>query len=290
MPPGLSNEESPLTDTEVHYLHSEHVGDEFKILVGHCDASESAPSAVAFVTDPWAWFGTALEIVRMLNLTRHLPPLLVVGVGYRVTSVPEILRLRRRDFTPTVDLNFHEDTATMGGASRFLSFLRDELKPWVLHRYEVDPDDFALFGGSDGGLFATYVLLSEPTTFRRYGIKSPMLDWDDEFMFEREEAYAQAHDDLPARVFFSVGEYENPEGAKRLREWLRARSESADQGAALEEDSGIVALTARMVESLRGRVYPSLEIECEVLPGEYHDTALPQHLSRSFRCLFDAPR
>jgi hypothetical protein len=36
-------------------------------------------------------------------------------------------------------------------------------------------------------------------------------------MFEREKEYAQAHDDLPAKVFFSVGAYENPEGGDRLR-------------------------------------------------------------------------
>jgi hypothetical protein len=38
----IDNDDSPLPDTEVHYLSSEHVGDEFKVLVGHCGASESA--------------------------------------------------------------------------------------------------------------------------------------------------------------------------------------------------------------------------------------------------------
>jgi hypothetical protein len=50
-----------------------------------------------------------------------------------------------------------------------------------------------------------------------------------------------------------------------------------------------VADIERMVASLRGRGYPSLEIAYEVLPGEYHQTAPPLALSRSLRCLFDAP-
>ena len=46
----------------------------------------------------------------------------------------------------------------------------------------------------------------------------------------------------------------------------------------------------RMVAALRSRGYPSLQIECEVLPGEYHETAPPLNLSRSVRYVFDAPR
>ena len=42
----FSNDESPLSDTEVYYLRSEHVGDEFKILVGHCGSPESATPPV----------------------------------------------------------------------------------------------------------------------------------------------------------------------------------------------------------------------------------------------------
>src|SRR5574340_779696 len=229
-PPDSTRMESPLADTEVHYLRSEHVGDEFKILVGHCGETDSSPPAVAFVTDPMVCFGTAVETIRMLNWGELLPALLVVGVGYRVLTPREVMPRRRRDFTPTVDLRFHPDQATMGGASSFLAFLGEELKPWVRDRYEVNPDDFALFGGSDGGLFATYALLSEPTTFQRYGIGSPMLDWDDELMFEREGVYAEAHDDLPAKVFFSVGAYESPEGEMRLREWLRVHPQAAAAG------------------------------------------------------------
>jgi predicted alpha/beta superfamily hydrolase len=268
----ISNDESPLPDTEVHYLRSEHVGDEFKILIGHCGSSDSGPPPVLFVSDAACLFGTAVEIVRLLNMMEHLPPLLVVGIGYRVATIQETLELRNRDFTPTVDPNL-TGTATwslMGGASNFLGFLRDELGPWVRERYGVDPHDSAFFGNSSGGIFATYALLSEPSTFRRYGIGSPGLWYDSEDLFEREADYARAHDDLQAKVFFSVGAYENPDKS--------------------DSEVDLVAYTERMVAVLRGRSYPSLEIECEVQPGEYHPTAPPLNLSRSLRYLFNAPR
>jgi predicted alpha/beta superfamily hydrolase len=235
-----------------------------------------------------------VETVRLLSPVEYLPALLVVGVGYRSTIITEILDRRCRDFTPTVgsgDSGDSRDTAMAGGASGFLAFIRDELKPWVRDRYGVDPDDSAFFGNSLGGLFATYALLSEPATFRRYGIGSPSLWWDKNVLFEHEAEYARAHDDLSAKVFFSVGAYENPEGRRHFREQLppdaRAKAEAQDEAEPIAE---MLADTEHMVSLLRGRSYPSLELECEVLPGEYHETAPPLNLSRSLRYLFDVPR
>jgi uncharacterized protein len=288
----ISNDVSPLPDTEVHYLRSERVGAEFKILVGHSGSSGSAPIPVLFMGDAWANFGTAVETIRLLNDAGDLPPLLVVAVGYRVAKIEDNYPLRSRDFTPTVDRDSgNTDPLMMGGASRFLAFFRDDLKPWVRERYGVDPDDSALFGYSLGGLFATYVLLNEPATFRRYGIGSPALDWDRGLMFDQEAEYARTHDDLPAKVFFSVGEYENSEGARRWRAQLPAdRRSEAEADTATDAPFDTVADAQRLVASLRGRRYPSLDIEYEVLPGEYHQSAPPLALSRSLRYLFGAPR
>jgi uncharacterized protein len=288
----IDNDVSPLPDTEVHYLRSEHVGDEFKILVGHCGPPGSAPPQVLFMGDPWGNFGTAVEIIRLLHGAGDLPPLLVVAVGYRVAKIEDNYPLRARDFTPTVDLTHTWlGPGMMGGAGRFLAFLRDELKPWVRERYFVDPDDSAFFGYSFGGLFATYVLLNEPATFRRYGIGSPSLDWDKGLMFDHEAAYARTHDDLSAKVFFSVGAYENTEGERRWRAQLPAdRRSRAEEEAATLPPFDMVADAERMVASLRGRGYPSLQIEYEVLPGEYHQTGPPLSLSRSLRYVFGAPR
>ena len=285
----ISNDDSPLTDTEVHYLRSEHVGDEFKVLVGHSGSSTSGPRPVLFMGDAWANFGTAVEIIRLLRFMESVPDILVVAVGYRTTDMHEIEVLRCRDFTPTADpASGYTDPAKVG-AGRFLAFLREELKPWVRDRYNVDPDDSMFFGYSRGGLFATYVLLNEPATFRRYGIGSPALDWNQNVMFKHEAEYAKTHRDLSAKVFFSVGAYESFDGYEHYLSQLppdqRAKAE-----AYADPDEDFVADTERMVAALRGRNYRSLEIECEVFPGEYHETAPPLAVSRSLRYLFAAPR
>jgi hypothetical protein len=89
-------------------------------------------------------------------------------------------------------------------------------------------------------------------------------------------------------VFFSADAYENPVGGDRLREWSRRQPGSPD--ATHDEDSDILGLTDRMVGCLRDRGYANLEIEYEVLAGEYHGTAPPLNVSHSLRFLFDAPR
>jgi len=77
------NDLSPLADTEVHYLRSEHVGDQFKIFIGHCGESRTAPPAVLYVHrcqrpvrrrrghDPGSCSSRPIS-----------PSVLVVGIGY----------------------------------------------------------------------------------------------------------------------------------------------------------------------------------------------------------------
>lgn len=250
-----------LPGTEVQYLRSDHVGDEFRILIGRCGDASAGPMPVLYVADPILVFGTTVEIVRLLSLAEHLPPaMLVVGIGYRGSTIRDMHKIRQRDLTPVA--NRAEDPDPSGGADRFLAFIRDELKPWVHERYPVDGDDSAFYGGSLGGLFATHVLFSEPATFRRYGIGSPAYWWAGEMMFDREAEYAAGHSDLAARVFVSVGERESADGPD------------------------MVGQAERMVRQLRARGYPSLEIEFEVLAGEDHATVAPFNVSRSLRSIF----
>ena len=97
------NDGSPLADTEVHHLRSEHVGDEFRIFVGQCGARDGEVPAALYVTDANGLFGGAVDTVRLMQLSAHLPPLLVVGIGYRRGAIHDTLAARTRDLTPTVD-------------------------------------------------------------------------------------------------------------------------------------------------------------------------------------------
>jgi len=100
---------------------------------------------------------------------------------------------------------------------------------------------------------------------------------------------------MAAKVYFSVGAYEGPEGNRLQLAWFpedkraEAEAKASDVIAAWGEVS-MVADQERFVAALRSRNYPNLVIESEVLPGEFHTTAAPLNFSRSMRYLFDAPR
>lgn len=286
----MDNDHSPLAGTEVHYLRSHHVGDEFKIFVGHCgDDAAVRPPAVLYLTDANGTFGAAVDLVRSMQLAAHLPPLLVVGIGYRLGGLAETLAVRTRDLTPSADPGFARlfpAQAAMGGASRLLAFIRAELMPWVCSRYAVDPENAAYFGHSFGGLFGLYALFTAPEAFRRYGIGSPSLWWDRGVIFEHEARYAAHHDDLAAKVFLGIGANETHEGRQREA----ARLPPGERAKAGARRIDMVADLLRMAERLADRGYPSLELRSEVLPDEFHVTVPLLNLSRALRHLFDAPR
>jgi len=282
------NDASPLANTEVHYLRSEHVGDEFKIFIGHCPGRGDGPPTVLYLGDANGFFGGAVDSIRLMQLSMHLPPLLVVGIGYRVGGIGETDVQRTRDFTPTSDPDFARifpALPAMGGAPNQLAFIRDELQPWVRENYAVDPDGSMYFGHSFGGLFATYVLLTQPDTFARYGIGSPSLWWHRTAAFDLEEQFAAAHDDLPAKVFFCIGQHETHEG--RQVEAGRLPPDEARIAGLWHID--MVADMHRMVSALKSRDYPSLVMASAVFPDEFHITVPLLNFSRSLRYLFDAP-
>jgi predicted alpha/beta superfamily hydrolase len=282
------NDASPLANTAVHHLPSEHVGDQFRIFVGHCPGRGGDAPAVLYLGDANGFFGGAVDAIRLMQLSAHLPPIVVIGIGYPVGAIDETDAQRTRDFTPTADEAFARifpEQKMMGGAPNLLRFIRDELQPWVDANYRVEPSQSMFFGHSFGGLFATYVLLTEPETFSRYGIGSPSLWWHSTVAFDLEAAYSATHDDLHAKVFFSIGEHETHEG--RQTEASRLPADEARIAGLWHID--MVDLMQRMVSSLESRNYPSLELASAVFPDEFHITVPMLNLTRSLRYLFDAP-
>jgi hypothetical protein len=285
----VDNDRSPLADTEIHYLQSASVGDELKVFVGHCGTIDQSGYAALYVSDANGYFGAAVDIIRGMQLASHLPPLLVVGIGYRLGAIAETVPIRNRDFAHSTDAGVAEllpEGTTMGGAAAMLECIRSELMPWVAARYPVDPTDATFFGHSLGGLFGSYALLSAPDTFRRYLIGSPSLWWNYGDIFEIEAEYARTHDDLAAQAFFGVGADETQDG--RVRSLANLSEKEQAEGTSRYID--MVADTQRMIDLLESRGYPGLTIESAVFPDEFHVTVAPLILSRGLRSLFAAPR
>lgn len=259
-----------LPDSEVRLLHSAIVGDTYRLQIGlpanyhHTDKTYP----VVYLTYgnllfPLVWF-----IMTSLNVSWQLPRLILVGIGYDTDEPIQLARTRERDFLPTSSPKARHIT---GQAEAFLRFIREELQPFINSNYRTDPGDRTYVGHSHGGLFGLYALFHQPDTFRRYVIGSPSLHHDDLITMDYERDYADFHDDLPVRLFLSVG----------------AREEGDDP--LIQPEFQFVTHVKTLAETLQARNYPGLHLTTRLFDDETHASVMPVTFSRGLRVVFAKP-
>ena len=87
---------------------------------------------------------------------------------------------RTRDFTNTnVPFQRGHESETSGGASNFLKFINQELKPYINNKYPTENNN-TIIGHSTGGLFVLYSYLHHENSFDNYLAIDPSLWWDKE--------------------------------------------------------------------------------------------------------------
>lgn len=282
----ISFEPASITASHRYRLAAKHIDQTFVIDVAlppvRVAPGQKVP--VIFVTDGSATFPLAVQTARLLQAGPFpLPPAIVVGIGYPTDTTAEwamTSHLRIRDMSPWMDQSVERryrnaperwrlpDHIRQGGADAFLSFIQNEVKPFLRDRYPVDDDDATLVGGSMGGLFALYALVTMPEAFKQYVAMSPALYWDERRIFLEEAVLSSRRTDLPVSLFLSVG----------------ALEEAMDAECAFV--SNLYAFEAR----LRGRAYPNLDLHFHVFPDETHMSVLPAALSRGLSAVFGGHR
>lgn len=269
--------------SEDHVLHSEHADADFHLWIGRPVAGfapSREPPVVLWVLDGDLYFGTAVELTRIMHqLYGELPPILVVGVAYG-TDDPRVQgELRTRDLTPTSDPGWEEmgrridpawkpllpEGRRVGRAREFLRFLVDEARPYVADRFETAPGAGALFGSSLGGLFAAWSVLAEPGSFDHVIAVSPALWWDRATVLDLEERTAERLTDLPVNLFLAAGGLEEPENVPFLSRFR------------------LISNARTLAERLVSRGYPSLDARFQVLEGETHTSVISVGLTRGLR-------
>ncbi len=252
----MSKESVVLTNTETFLLSSKKVSDDFKIDISlpkrYYESDEKYPAV--YVLDGNRNFSIVAGIMKLLYTGMDAPKVIVVGIGYKTDL--EHAKFRSRDYLPTVSKNL----AYSGEASKFLSFLEEELIPSIEDNYRVN-EDRLLSGMSYSGLFTMYTLFTKPTLFNNYLIGSPSLYYDNEVIFKYEEAYAKKHHDLAVNVFISVGTLE----------------------AGYEMFPRMVANVEKISEILKSRKYHNLALTTHIFENETHFSVMPATFSRGIR-------
>ena len=256
--------------SEVHTITAEQFGRSYSLYVKLPPGYTSAKNAdriypVIFLTDDSYCFQTAAGVTHMPMNYGGLEHAILVGLSYAHGEGGAASR--SRDLTPT-SLGADEKY-DHGGASEYLEFLKNDVIPFIEETYRADSTRRALVGQSYGGLFGTFVLLSEPILFSDYILTSASLWFDNEIIFAMEDAYAATNNSLNARVYFATGETETP----RIN------------GSAFD----MVSQQERFVSILRNRGYTGLEVRDEVIEGATHQTTFPIGLLRGLMWLYAGP-
>lgn len=244
-------------------------GRDYQVFVQLPASYEKEPARrypVLYVTDADYAFPVLRQVGRRLGSS--VQEFILVGVSYAVGE--EGMPSRRRDYTPTVNgADGAPADAVHGGGAAHAAYLRDQVLPFVARRLRTDETQRLFLGHSYGALLGTQILLSEPSLFAGYVLGSPSYWFDQHVMERMEQASSATLKDIPAKVYFYIGEYE----AKRVGDPRYL------------QDDDMVEDARRMERTLRSRGYPSLVMRLDVLNDEDHLSIAPRGFTLGLRYL-----
>ena len=144
---------------------------------------------------------------NLLVSSKEIEPVILVGISFDA-DFDEWLKLRNQDLIPNLT-----NPDSTNGAKNFLNFIRKELIPYVEQHYPADSNDRGLYGYSAGGIFATWVLKEDSTLFKRIGLGSPSLWWEDYLLLKDQTLLNNINAIQDLKVFVEYGTLE-PERQK----------------------------------------------------------------------------
>lgn len=112
---------------------------------------------------------------------------------------------RSQWYTPTAISDDEECGEVGGGAEQYLAFIRDELKPFINQTFRADQSKEVIAGHSHTATLALFALFTQPDLFDSYIAASPSLYWDNEVMYQYQQAFADNYQLLDKPVYISVG-------------------------------------------------------------------------------------
>jgi uncharacterized protein len=241
----MTTEPATILASEAHIMTSQHTGRTYRITVSlPLGYAASANSGWPFDDTPATWptvyvldgnwyFGMVTDIIRPMAWCGSTTDAIVVGIGYPEATDPieatqEFFIRRNHDLTPVRDEaleqsqeHVHGCPVPNGDGGNFHKFIRDEVIPFVEQTYRADASRRILLGHSYGGLFALLGVFEAPDLFGTLIVGSPTLSYGNRYMFQREEAFAQEHTEMPIKMYLYAAELEEALDDTTLTDTLR---------------------------------------------------------------------
>ena len=231
---------------------------------------------VVYMLDADYSFALTRNIVQHFAERSKLPEMILVAIAYPgAAGDMEIYQSnRKRDYTPSASMaigfsgsalaqSHGEDGQNgQGGAEAFRSFIAAQVVPFIEAHFPVSKDR-TFIGHSYGGLFGTYVLLTDPDLFNRYVIVSPSL-WFDNGLMLRIEGQQGLRRSTQAQAYFAIG----------------SRETQATTGAPM------VQQLKQFTKTLEAQRNSGLRVTLDVREGETHESIFPGAVTRGLETVF----
>ncbi|MBA4852152.1 alpha/beta hydrolase [Emticicia sp. BO119] len=195
-------------------LYSEAVKDSFYIKVQLPDQYNEKPERkypTVYIVDANFYFPMLAEVVKQYTIAGLLPPVILVGIGYK--SFTAMDSLRERDYLYPASIPSDEMKA-VGGGKNFNNFVVSQLIPHIDAGFRTDTSNRSLMGHSFGGYFSLYALLNQAennqTTFRNIASASPSLWYNNFYLSQLSEKLQNRKTGNPLNVYMTVGGLEDP--------------------------------------------------------------------------------
>jgi len=195
-------------------------------------------------------------------LANQTPPLRLILVA--IDNSKE----RMSEYTPVQDKV--GDELVGGQAEKYLSFITQEVKPWIDAEFSTDPrpESTAIAGSSLGGLFALFATFQKPDVFGAGISMSPSLFWGREAMLQ----------DCKRSV---LGTWNMP----KQKLWIDM---GTDEGDSQETKERNVSRVRAYVESLQSNYATRFDVQLTIANGaKHHESAWAERLPDALRFIFD---
>ncbi len=206
--------EAPVVIGETVSLQSSILKESRSLLIakpaGYDSGADRYP--VIYLLDGEVYFHLASGIAGFLANDDRVPNMLLVAIVSGDTAH------RTHDLTPpSTAENDNRFSPGNGGADAFLSFIADELIPFIDTTYRTRPYRL-LIGHSFGGLFGVYALTTKPALFNAYIVADPSLYWNNESVVARAESFLSGTKSLQADFYMTASSDAGkvPDAAARL--------------------------------------------------------------------------
>ncbi len=176
------------------------------------DKDKNVKYPTVYMLDANFHFPILAAIVKQYEKAGMLPPIILVGIGYKSFQLMD--SLRNRDYLYPAALPSDEINA-VGGGQKFNDFISNQLIPFIDSSYKTNMSNRSLLGHSFGGYFTLYSLLNQTennkTVFTNFAAASPSLWYGKFYLNSLAEKLKSRTKNDTLNIFTTVGGSENAE-------------------------------------------------------------------------------